>query len=156
MYQRRRNPAVEWKSSLIIESVDSCARERLGRWERMKLSFEKFPDDALCQMILIKRIVCTIFTHGSSGPTGKGSVFESRRLARNKQRFRASTLCPPKHDGALVEFGGGLGALPHGGGNNTGSDTFLANDMDVLGGESVPPSQIREDVVHGDFDALKN
>jgi len=53
---------------LIIESVDSCARERLGRWERVKLSFEKFPDDTLCQVILIKRIVYTIFTHGFIEP----------------------------------------------------------------------------------------
>ncbi len=71
--------------------------------------------------------------------------------------FSASYLSrPPKHNCALVKFGGGLGALPDGGGNDAGANTFLANDVDVLGGESVPPSQIREDVVHGDFDALEN
>ena len=38
----------------------------------------------------------------------------------------------PKHNRALVELSGRFGALPHGGGNDAGADTFVANDMDVV------------------------
>src|SRR5260370_20980245 len=57
--QRAGDLAVERKVPLVVESVYPCARKRLAWRERMELPFEEFPDDALCQMVLIEGSVYT-------------------------------------------------------------------------------------------------